>query len=325
VPELNRLKLAQYWAAGCGGCDVAVLELHEKILELVQHVELVFWPIALDAKVEDVEAMPDGSVDLALVNGSMRNTENIHMARLLRRKARILVAFGSCAHLGGIPALANLSSRRDLLRQVYRDSASTSNPDGVAPAESHHTPHGELELPALLPWAQALDQVVPVDYAIPGCPPDPGKVWEVLQAVTAGQLPPPGTVLGARDVALCDECPRTKGEKEITAFRRLSDFTPDPQQCLLEQGVVCCGPVTRAGCGASCVAANMPCRGCYGPPPGVTDQGAKLLSAVASVIASDDPAEVERIVAGVEDPAGTFYRFSLASALLPGAQQRELR
>jgi F420-non-reducing hydrogenase small subunit len=322
VPQL---KLAAYWAGGCGGCDVAVLDLHEKILDLVQHAELVFWPIAMDVKYDDVETMADGSIDVCLLNGSMRNSENVDVARLLRRKSRVLVAFGSCAHLGGIPGLANLSSRRDLFRHVYKDSRSTVNADGLAPVEQHHTAVGELELPAILPWAQPLDQYVPVDYTVPGCPPDAGKVWQVIEAIVGNRLPPPGAVLGARDVALCDECTRTKSEKKITGFKRLATFTPDREQCLLEQGVVCCGPATRAGCGAACIAANMPCRGCYGPPPGVADQGGKLLAAIASSIASDDPAEVERIVATLDDPAGTLYRFSLPCALLPAAQQRELQ
>jgi F420-non-reducing hydrogenase small subunit len=119
----------------------------------------------------------------------------------------------------------------------------------------------------------------------------------------------------------CESCPRKKGEKRIQQFRSLADFVPDPEICLLEQGVICCGPATRGGCGGACLSANMPCRGCYGPLPGVVDQGGKLLSAVASVIDSDDPEEIERIVDGVEDPVGTLYRFGLPTALLPGARR----
>jgi F420-non-reducing hydrogenase small subunit len=320
---MARLKLASYWAAACGGCDVALLDVHERILKLAELADLVFWPIALDTKYEDVRQMPDGFIDLCLFSGAIRNAENEALARLLRQRSKLMVAFGSCAHLGGIPGLANLFTRRELLRHVYQGSASTVNPETVVPLEKVHGPLGDLELPEFQHSVRALEQVVPVDYSIPGCPPSPERLWEVVEAVAAGDLPVPGSVIGASDVALCESCPRTKSEKRIKQFRSVADFVPDPEICLLEQGVICCGPATRGGCGASCVSANMPCRGCYGPLPGVVDQGGKLLSALASVIDSDDPEEIERIVEGVEDPVGTFYRFGLPSALLPAARQGE--
>jgi F420-non-reducing hydrogenase small subunit len=129
--------------------------------------------------------------------------------------------------------------------------------------------------------------------------------------------------VGARDVALCEDCPRTRNEKRITSFRSMATFTPDPEVCLLEQGVICYGPATRAGCGAACIAANMPCRGCYGPLPGVVDQGSKLLSAVASVIDASEPEEIDRIVAEIEDPVGTFYRFGLPASLLGAVRPKD--
>jgi F420-non-reducing hydrogenase small subunit len=192
------------------------------------------------------------------------------------------------------------------------------------PLERVSTAWGELELPSFFQRALTLDQVVPVDYYVPGCPPPAEKIWEVIGAIAAGNLPAPGTVLGAGERALCEECDRKKSEKGIKAFRSLAHFIPDPEICLLEQGILCCGPATREGCGASCLKANMPCRGCYGPLPGVVDQGGKLLSAVASVVDSDDPGEIARIMDTLQDPAGTFYRFSLPSALIPGIHQKEI-
>ncbi len=317
---MAKLKLAMYWGAACGGCDVAVLDLNEKVLDIAELADIVFWPIALDFKYEDVRRMPDGSIDVCLFSGGVRTAENEELARVLRAKSAVLVALGTCAHLGGIPGLANLSSRRDLLRYVYRETPTTVNPDGTIPLESFVGPFGELELPGFLSRVRALDQVVPVDYFLPGCPPSTDRLWEVVAAIAAGQLPPPGTVVGARDVALCEDCPRARHEKRISGFQSLATFVPDPENCLLEQGVVCCGPATRAGCGATCIAGNMPCRGCYGPLPGVFDQGGKLLSAVASVIDASEPEEIDRIVGEVEDPVGTFYRFALPASLLREAR-----
>jgi F420-non-reducing hydrogenase small subunit len=317
---MAKLKLAMYWGAACGGCDVAVLDLNERVLDIAELADIVFWPIALDFKYEDLRRMPDRSIDVCFFSGGVRSTENEELARVLRAKSAVLVALGTCAHLGGIPGLANLSSRRDLLRYVFRETATTVNPEGTVPLESSPGPLGELELPGLQTRVRALDQVVPVDYYLPGCPPHTDRLWEVVTAIAAGQLPPSGAVVGARDVALCEECPRVRNEKRISGFRSLATFVPDPETCLLEQGVICCGPATRAGCEATCIAANMPCRGCYGPLPGVYDQGGKLLSAVASVIDASEPEEIDRIVAQVEDPVGTFYRFGLPASLLREAR-----
>ena len=105
-------KFAMYWAASCGGCEIAVLNIHEKILDVDANFEVVFWPVAMDAKYKDVEAMEDGSILLTLFNGAIRNDENEHIAKLLRRKSKILVAFGSCANEGCMPALGNLTSSK---------------------------------------------------------------------------------------------------------------------------------------------------------------------------------------------------------------------
>ena len=94
----------------------------------------------------------------------------------------------------------------------------------------------------------------------------------------------------------------------------------DATLCLLEQGIPCNGPATRDGCGAKCPAAGAPCIGCYGPADGVVDFGARLMSAFASVVDADEPAEIDRILDGLPDPVGQFYRFSLAGSLLRGSR-----
>ncbi|MEW6365825.1 MAG: oxidoreductase [Acidobacteriota bacterium] len=320
---MGKLKLALYWAGACGGCDVSVLDTNERILKIAELADLLLWPIALDFKYHHIEALPDEHIDVCLFNGAIRNSENEHLAKLLRQKSKVMVAYGSCAHLGGIPGLANFSTRRDILHHVYMDSASTVNPGGTVPLEKTALPIGDLELPKFHYEVHSLDQVVPVDYYLPGCPPAVDQVWAAIEAIATDKLPAAGSVVGADQVALCDKCTRKKSEKRIKEFKSIAQVIPDPEICFLEQGIVCCGPATRAGCGAPCINANMPCRGCYGPAPDVPDMGGKLLSAIASVIDSDDPAEIDRIVAQIEDPAGTFYRFSLPSSLLSGTQQKE--
>jgi len=313
-------KLALYWAASCGGCDIAVLAIDEKILDVANAFDIVLWPVAIDAKVRDVERMPDKSIDVCLFNGSIRNSEQEYMAQLLRRKSKILVAFGSCAQEGCIPGLANMYSRDEIFRYVYRDSPSVDNPQGVLPVPEYQAPEGTLHLPVFYDTVKTLDQTVDVDYYVPGCPPEAENIWTIVQAVVAGlggaPLPPPGTVLG-KETTVCDECARTRTEKKIKAFKRTWEIMPDAETCLLEQGLVCCGIATRAGCGALCPKVNSPCIGCHGPNVDVDDFGARMMTALASVIDANTPEEIDRIIQeGIPDPIGTFYRFSLPHSLL---------
>jgi len=130
-------------------------------------------------------------------------------------------------------------------------------------------------------------------------------------------------VLGAGQKTCCDECGRVRKEKKITRFYRPYEIEVNREDCLLDQGLVCMGPATRDGCGGLCMKANMPCRGCYGPPPNAPDQGAKMISALSSVIDAHEPAEIDRILNTIADPIGTFYRFSLAHSLLRRVDKHE--
>lgn len=316
---MSKPKLALYWAASCGGCEVAVLDIQEKILDLAAFFDLVFWPCAMDFKYKDVRAMPDASIDLCLFNGAIRTSENESMARLLRAKSKLLAAFGSCATDGCIPGLANLTTKEEIFQWVYQNSPSTANGDGQRPAPHLSVPEGELEIPEFYETVRTLGQVVPVDYFIPGCPPQPPRILEVMTAVMEGQpLPPLGSVIGAGEKTCCDECGRDRKEKRLKHFCRPWEIEAKLEECLLDQGIICMGPATRSGCGALCVKANMPCRGCYGAAPNVQDQGARMIGALASVIDSQDPAEINWILDQIPDPVGSFYRFSVPNSLLHG-------
>jgi F420-non-reducing hydrogenase small subunit len=312
----RKLQIALYWGAACGGCDVAVLDTDEFILDLAAAADIRFWPIAVDGKYQDVEVLADGELDLALFNGAVRNSENEHVAKLLRRKSRLLVAFGSCAHLGGIPALANLAGQDEILRTAYLASPSLEPGSTTLPQPRTKVNGHTLEIPTLYRRVYRLADVVEVDYFVPGCPPAPAQVKNVVLAVVKGELPARGSVLGAGERALCDECPREKSEKKIKGFRRPFEVIADPARCLLEQGVVCMGSATRSGCGGRCTRSNQGCRGCYGPLPGVADQSARFLSALASVIDSRDPEEIESILDGLPDVAGLACRFGVAASTL---------
>lgn len=318
-------KLAMYWAAACGGCEIAVLNIHEKILEVDANFEVVFWPVAMDAKYKDVQAMADNSILLTLFNGGIRNSENEEMARLMRRKSQILVAFGACACEGSIPGLANLSPAQEIFDTAYH-TVSTQNPDGLQPQPRWNAPEGELQIPRFNPVHRTLDQVVAVDYYLPGCPPESHQIAAVIDLVIQvlkgkADLPPRGATIGAGASTVCDECQRARNVKTIKQFVRIQEIARvDPDLCLLEQGIPCNGLATRSGCGALCPKAGAQCIGCYGPAEGVIDYGARLMAAYASVIDSTDPDEIESILDSLPDPAGQFYRFNLAKSLLRAAK-----
>jgi len=318
--------VAFYWCASCGGCEEAVVDLAEKILNVVNAVNIGFWPVALDFKKKDVEEKPDGFFVASFINGAVRTSEQEEMVKLLRKKSKLIFAFGSCAYLGGVPGLANLYSKDEIFKYVYMDSPSTENPEGIVPSPHSQYNGYELEIPEFYDRVMALDQVIDVDYYIPGCAPPPDIVMSGIQALLEGKLPEKGSVLSPNK-ALCSTCPlnETKPEKFlIKDLKRPHEVEIDPEKCFLAQGIVCLGPATRTGCGERCIRANMPCRGCFGPLDNVFDQGLSMLSAMASILdyPPEEQKEFEQLLNACPDPAGTFYRFSLPKSILKGKIRR---
>ena len=307
--EKEKLKIAFYWAASCGGCEVAVLDVNEKILDIVAAADIVFWPVAIDIKYKDVEAMPDKSIDACFFNGAIRTSENEKMAKLLRQKSKILVAFGSCACDGCVTGLANLWDRKTVFERAYLETPSTVNPESVTPKTNVKVKEGELELPEFYDTVKTLPQTVDVDYTISGCPPPIPCIISMFTAFISGNLPPKGSSF-LPNKSVCDECPREKKNREISEIKRIYEIDDDGETCFWDQGVICMGPATRAGCDAQCPKVNMPCTGCGGPGPRVIDQGAAAISALASI------ATTPEVVKQVVDPIGTFYKYSLANSIL---------
>jgi F420-non-reducing hydrogenase small subunit len=314
----NKRKMAICWLGGCGGCDEAIVDINEDILAIVDSFDLVLWPVALDHKYRDIEAMEDGAIALSLVNGSVRNSEHEEVAHLLRKKSQLVVAFGACACFGGTPGMANLRGKEDIFQWVYKDAPTVVNPDRNMPQPLTVERGNQLTLPEFYDQVYPLGQVIDVDYYLPGCPPPPDRIRSMGRRVITGDLPPKGSTL-TPTLALCDRCARntTKPDRiAIEHVKRIHEVEADPEKCFLGQGVVCMGPATRAGCGESCININMPCRGCFGPVGGVEDMGAKYLSAFATLIKGKTEEERRKVAGELPDPVGYFYRFTTASSLL---------
>jgi len=293
-----KLRIAVEELGACAGCEIAILDLHEEIVSLLQDMEVDYAPILIDKK------SLDHNVDVLLLSGSVRNKHDAEEAARLCEKAKITIAFGSCASFGGIPGLANLYATRELLERVYLTTESTDNEQGILPSE---------EVPPIEQVIKPLKEWVKISYNIPGCPPQPKLIKEMFQMLLSGKP----VTLSKKTV--CDECDLKREEKKITRILRWGQGEPDISRCLLEQGYFCAGPATRAGCEAKCLAAPMPCRGCMGPPENVTDQGAKMVGAIASVASIDEKNRVdpEQLATMFKDVVGSLYRFTLPSSTIP--------
>lgn len=322
---MKKPKIALYWCSSCGGCEESVLDLAEDLLDIAGSVDILFWPVAIDMKYQDVEMIPDCGITATLINGAVRMDNQEQMARLLRRKSKLIIAHGSCAHLGGVVGLANFFERRDILNRVFIEMPTIKNLQGVLPMIETSESGRELKLPGFYNTVKTLNQVIEVDYYIPGCPPTPQLIKRAFSAIFQGKLPVKGSVLSEQK-ALCYFCSRKESKPDavrIKRFKRLYENEWDPERCFLDQGHICLGPVTRGGCEERCIKANMPCRGCFGPPDDVTDQGAKTLSFLVSLFESTNENELKKLFDSIPDPAGLFYRYGLASSILRGKIMRQ--
>ena len=262
-------------------------------------------------------------IAVSFINGAVRLEEQEEMVKLLRQKSGLVVAFGACAHLGGIPGLANFCTRETIFQWAYHDSPSVINPGKVIPQQKTIEDGRELTLPEFYDTVNTLDQVIPVDYYLPGCPPPPDLIMNAVNAILTGQLPEKGAVL-APNIALCDTCPRKDSKPDRLAMadiKRPWEIKIDPEKCFLAQGLFCYGPATRTGCGETCIKANMPCRGCFGPVDGVVDQGAKALAMFAPILGVEEEdkmsdEDTQKLIDKFANPAGTFYRYGLPASLL---------
>jgi F420-non-reducing hydrogenase small subunit len=314
----DKPKVAVYWLGACGGCDETIVDLNEALLDVASAVEIVLWPIALDFKYSRIHSIADKGIALSIISGSVRNSEHREMAELLRQKSQTVLAFGACACYGGTPGLANFRGKEDIFNWVYRDAPTVVNPQGAYPQPTSRVDGKGLTLPEFYEHVYTLDQIITVDYYLPGCPPPAELVSTSIKAVLTGDLPPKGSSLAPRK-ALCDTCPRNKKKPqriEIGEIKRIHAVEASPDLCFLAEGFICLGPATRGGCGETCIRINIPCRGCFGPVPGVIGQGPKYLSTLTSLIKAERDEDIKEIIDSIDDPAGYFYRFTQPASIL---------
>jgi len=277
------IHVAEEWLNACSGCEICILDMGERLLEVLQHLEFVHIPVLMDHKYYGQTGrgseLSIPKADVGILSGGIRNEEHLEVARVMRRQCDVIVALGTCATHGGIPALGNSWSSEQILERYYHTES--TDPIQAYPGQG---------VPALLDRTYALDEKIAVDMYLPGCAPHPDQVYAAIMGLVQDQTPSlPG-------FSVCDTCPtRREGKGDLKHLRRFvqnahyaaPDQPLEDMRCLLEQGILCMGPVTRAGCGGEaatprCISARVPCRGCSGPVKPEGNQMLDMLGALAS-------------------------------------------
>jgi NAD-reducing hydrogenase small subunit len=166
-------KVASDWMAGCAGCHMSLLDMDERIVQVVELADLRSTPIT-DLKVPD-----EGGVDVGILEGGINNSANEEVAHTMRNRCKFLVALGDCAVFGGVPAMRNFFTIEESLRRAYIETESTDE-NGKIPDDP------ELATPTRV---RAVHEVVPVDLFVPGCPPDADTIFYVLAELAQGRKP----------------------------------------------------------------------------------------------------------------------------------------
>jgi F420-non-reducing hydrogenase small subunit len=297
------MKIAIEELASCSGCSVAVLDLHEALLDIVAKAEIVYAPVIMDVK------EPPEGIDVAFVTGAVRNEENQERLNRIRKRSKKVIAFGTCACYGGVSGLSMLNSNEDIFSYVFQ-GVETVRPDSVIPKD----------VPPFLYRAFAVGDAIPVDYYITGCPPKEIYLKKILPALISGEP------LDLPKKSVCAECDRKMGPIKNWTLKRRHEGIPDREHCLLGQGYLCLGAVTFGRCGASCPHNNVPCHGCNGPSLDILREPCRdiynmMVRRITDL--TDMPrAEFEK---QVYDIAHTLYPFTIGSLIMEDKEISKIR
>ncbi len=276
-------RIAEEWLNACSGCEISIVDMGERLLDVLGLVDFVHIPVLMDHKyfgqLGDGDHITIPEADVGIISGGIRNEEHLEVAEEMRNRCKTVIALGTCATHGGIPALCNTFNTTQIFERYY-STETTDKPDAF-PSQG---------IPPLLDACYALDEKIDVDIYLPGCPPHPDHIFSALVALLEGKPPQlPGK-------SVCDTCPTIReGKGQLKKLQRFlyapqygsGDEPIEKMRCLLEQGLLCMGPVTHAGCGGDnvlprCISARVPCRGCYGPVKHEGNQLLDMLNALAS-------------------------------------------
>jgi len=237
----------------CAGCVSSLLNSGDALLDILSgDFEIVYSPTFIDLK-----EIPE--VDLAVVEGGVRTQADENLIREVRAKSKILVALGICATHGGITTLGNIKSVRELLEKEY-------------------TLIDKGRLPELEDLMYPICNFVDVDYYIPGCPPMPFLIIHSIKSIVSGKPPM------RHQSVVCTECHRKIVPARLDHLYGIYEKEVNPELCLVSQGFVCLGSLTREGCGAPCPRAGFTCFGCRGPADSLLYRSRDIYALLVKVI-----------------------------------------
>lgn len=290
---MSEVTLNTEWLSDCAGCHVAIVDLHEKILNILQVVKIQRCPV-----LTDVKDYPHATV--GLVSGAIRNEHDRHAAMEMRKSCDIAVAWGSCAVFGGPAGAGNIHTPAEIVKAVYLENKTTTpaNPPGVevSPLESVVSP---------------IDSVIDVDLYLPGCPPHPAFILESLSALVEGRQPE----VNRRSV--CAKCKRRMEKTEVGAMKSNSDGFPNADQCFLSQGYTCMGSVTIDRCLAPCPANGVPCTGCAGATMQIlTEPNRDIRTEIADRMSRLTKIGRGEVVASLERASKSHYSYTMATSMI---------
>jgi NAD-reducing hydrogenase small subunit len=165
---MSKPRVASTSLAGCFGCHMSLLDIDERILELIELVDFDRSPV------NDIKHISQRCA-VGLIEGGCCNEENVHVLHEFRENCDVLISFGDCATMGGIPAMRNNIPLEECINEAYREGVTVHNPKGITPQDP--------DLPLLLDKVYPCHEVVKIDYFLPGCPPSADTLWATLTAL----------------------------------------------------------------------------------------------------------------------------------------------
>jgi F420-non-reducing hydrogenase small subunit len=288
---MGKVPVSFDWLSGCSGCELSVVDMHEKLLKVLEAIDIVRLPI-----LADVKGYPKAAV--GIITGGLRTDHDVHCAHEMRKSCDAILAFGICAMYGGPQGSGYASSLQELKDAAYEKNVTTA---------TKFTP-GEGVPKLLEEGVRPLDSEIKVDLYLPGCPPHPYYVFEALTSVLAGKQPE----FGPENV--CYKCDRKMKHSEQAKLRRVHEGPFEKDQCFLSQGVLCMGSATLDRCLAPCPTRGVPCTGCAGPSEFIIlEPNRDIRTEIAERMSRMTKIPQDEIVKEIERRSKTYYAYAMSS------------
>lgn len=289
----EKVRLNTEWLCDCGGCHVAIVDLHEKIMNVIEAIEIQKCPV-----LTDVKDYPEA--DIGILTGSIRTEHDRHAAEEMRKKCKTIIAFGTCAVFGGLHGAGLAHSREEIMDYVYKSTPTTKTDfipsSGITGLEHVVTP---------------IDEVIDVDLYLPGCPPHPHFIFESLSALVEGREPK------ARQETVCAGCKRVMKKTDVAAIKDSQEGVPEEDVCFLSQGYICLGSVTLDRCLAPCPNHGIMCTGCAGPTMQIlSEPNHDIRTEVSDRMSQLTAIDKQSIIEHVEKSAKTHYAYAMATKMI---------